>query len=191
MSKPSVARYAELLTQLTEEASFTVFLCGPTLKAEPPKPAATLRKKILEELEKHKFEVVLGEDDGLEDARLKFSLNAQDNELEFIKKECNAIVIIADSVGSFCELGLFSWHYVHADGHLNKELRPAFILLVDKQYEKDKSYLNEGPVYSVHGYGHAFFVDYATYDPSEITRILLGRRSIETIDKRGRPRGKK
>ena len=39
-------------------------------------------------------------------------------------------------------------------------------------------------------FGHAYFVDYETYKPSDITKILTQRRSIQTLDKRGRPRGK-
>lgn len=187
--KASVRRHAALLQEMSETAAFTVFLCGPTLNTASPDPAAKLRKRIIEELQKHHFEVVLGEDDGLEEARLKFGLNAQDNELEFIKGHCNAVIIIASSVGSFCELGLFSWHYVHKDGHIDKELPPAFIVLVDEKYKSHKSYLNEGPISAVDAFGHVCFVDYDTYDLSDLIKRLSNRRSIQTIDRRGRPRG--
>lgn len=216
MTKPSVKRHGEILKGLSEDASFTVFLCGPTLSAlsndgsqgviagiknllgvkkKPSaglQPAAAIRRRLIDDLEANGFEVVLGEDEGLEDERLKHGMNAQDNELQFVKNCCNAVVIVASSVGSFCELGLFSWHYVHKEGQINsRELPPAFIVLVDKKFESHKSYLNEGPVRSIMAFGHAMFVDYENFDPDQIIKILKERRSVQTQDKRGRPRGKK
>ena len=90
------------------ETPFIVFLCGPKLTANSP--AAKFRTRIKERLETEGFEVILGEDDGLDNPRLKdIGINAQDSEVEFIRRFCNAVIIIADSVGAFCELGLFSW----------------------------------------------------------------------------------
>ncbi len=187
--KPSVQRHVELLKELAKDEPFTVFLCGPTLREDSPNPAAQLRGKLIAELEANGFEVVLGEDDGLENQRLDFGLNAQDNELEFAKGQCNAIIIIADSVGSFCEFGLFSWHYVHENGHLNKSPKPAFIVLVGHQHETGASYFNEGPVRSLLGFGHTYYIDFESYEVQEITKILANKRSIQILDKRGRPRG--
>jgi len=49
----------------------------------------------------NKFEVVLGEDEGLLDPEIsELGINAQDSELLYIKEHCNAIIIVADSVGS-------------------------------------------------------------------------------------------
>ena len=187
--KSSVLRHAKVLQELAKDEPFIVFLCGPTLDDASPKPAAQLRARLILELESNGFEVVLGEDDGLEDERLAIGLNAQDNELEFAKGQCNAIIIIADSVGSFCEFGLFSWHFVHADGHLNKSPKPAFIVLVDSRHENGASYFNEGPVRALLGFGHTFYVDFETYGVEGITKILENVRSIQILDKRGRPRG--
>ena len=61
-------------------------------------------------LEAEEFEVVLGEDDGLEDLRSKYGHYAHENELQFIQGQCNAVVLIASSPGSLCELGLFSYN---------------------------------------------------------------------------------
>lgn len=212
--KVSVKRHAAILQDMAEDDPFTVFLCGPTLeplssstesripgwvkklikfqdsKSAVFAPAAMVRKQLIEVLEKNSFEVVLGEDAGLEDQRLKVGMNAQDNELQFLRNCCNAVVIVASSVGSFCELGLFSWHYVHRDGYLNnRDYQPAFIVLVDKKFESHKSYLNEGPVRSILAFGHAMFVNYESFDPDQIIKILKERRSVYTQDRRGRPRG--
>ncbi len=199
--KSAVEKHGEFLRDLASDAPFTVFLCGPTLGQKKqtflsflrspgsgPTPAARLRQRLIDELSGAGFDVVLGEDDGLENERINFGLNAQDNELEFISRHCNAVVVIADSVGAFCELGLFTWHFVHDDGVIGREIRPAFIVLVSSKYEGRKSYLNEGPVTSVLGFGDVFFIDYEQYDPAQIKRILLNKRSIQTLDRRGRPR---
>lgn len=98
--------HKEELVKAAEESPFIVFLCGPTLDTENPEPSAALRASLTERLVAEGFEVVLGEDDGLEEARLDLGINAQDNELEFIRRHCNAVIVIADSVGAFCELGL-------------------------------------------------------------------------------------
>lgn len=189
--KSTVKKHAAMLRKLSEDSAFTVFLCGPRLNADKPTPESKLRQKLITELESKGFEVVLGEDEGLEDERLNFGLNAQDNELEFISRQCNAVIIIAASVGAFCELGLFSWHFVHETGLIGTEIKPAFIVLVSEKYEDHQSYLNQGPVNSILGFGDALYVDYEKFDPSKISKILTNKRSIQTLDKRGRPRGTK
>jgi hypothetical protein len=109
----SVARMRASTKQLFSDNRFVVFLCGPTLDDADKKPSSALRRKIQEVLITEGFEVVLGEDDGLEELRKEFSGMAHENELSFIQQECSAVVLIADSVGSYCELGLFSYqHYV-------------------------------------------------------------------------------
>lgn len=177
------------LVQAARDSPFVVFLCGPTLKEDAPKPSSILRKNLINALEAEGFEVVLGEDDGLEDARLGLGINAQDNELEFIRRHCNAVIVIADSVGAFCELGLFSWHFVHEGGVIKNGTNADFIVLVDQQYKLDKSYLNQGPVSAVDGFGRALFIDFGVFDGVEIIQRLKNRRGVLTIDRRGRPRG--
>lgn len=153
--------HKEALLEAAEESTFIVFLCGP--KLEDKKLSSTLRASIKSQLESNGFEVVLGEDDGLENTRLHLGINAQDNELEFIRRYCNAVIVIADSVGAFCELSLFSWHFVHENGVIENGSSTDFIVLVDRQYESDKSYLNEGPINAIAGFGQVHFVDFATY----------------------------
>ena len=180
--------HKEELVKAAEESPFIVFLCGPTLDSKKPAPSSVLRASLTERLVAEGFEVVLGEDDGLEEARLDLGINAQDNELEFIRRHCNAVIVIADSVGAFCELGLFSWHFVHDNGVIkNGSPNTDFIVLVDQQYEKAKSYLKEGPVNAVLGFGQAHFVDFSKYAADEIILRLKSRRGVLTVDRRGRP----
>jgi hypothetical protein len=180
--KESVARYAKGLEAAFERKKMVVFLCGPTLTAD--KPGAKLRQRVRELLEKDSFEVVLGEDDGLEWLRARFSgVYAHENELEFLQRECGAIVLIADSVGSFCELGLFAYFQTRQESNPRD-----FILVVDQQYKYDKSYLIEGPAKAVEHFGRVLYEDLGTYDGAEILTRLRGRRAVSVIDSRGRPR---
>lgn len=193
--KQSIARHQEDLIAESESTPFVVFLCGPTIKeveAYPEKldhnQAAILRKRIKDQLESHGFDVVLGEDEGLEDARLNVGRDAQDNELEYITKYCDAIVIVSGSVGSFCELGLFSWHYTHPKGKMKcKEPEKDFVLLVEKQFERDKSYFNEGPANIVSAFGQTLFVDYAEFDTKPLIDRLKLRKAMIDKDARGHP----
>ena len=180
------------LTDAVSSSPFIIFLCGPTIK-DTQKLSSILRKKMKKEFEANKFEVVLGEDDGLEDVRLKLGMNAQDNELEYIRKNCNALIIIADSVGAFCELGLFSWHFTHVDGDINNSgLRTDCFVLIDRKYQGDASYLNEGPARAVNAFGSVQFVDFSSFDCSPLIKKLEDRRVIISLDnKRGRPRRRK
>jgi len=177
--------HAAELIKASQDSPFFVFLCGPTLNGRDPKPSARLRTQLKEQLEKEGFQIVLGEDEGLENARLNLGINAQDNELEFIRKHCNAVIVIADSVGAFCELGLFSWHFVHENGVIGNHT--DFILLVDQQYRNKKSYLNEGPFNAVAGFGYAQFANLSEYRCDEIITRLKSRRGVFTVDRRGRP----
>lgn len=160
-----------------------IFLCGPSLKLADSDPAAMLRKRLQDELIKDGFEVVLGEDDGLEDVRLCVTGGyAHDNELEFIRRECGAIVLVAQSVGSFCELGLFV-HWLAREENKSCDL----ILIANEKYKHDKSYFNEGPARAADDFGRAVFVDFAKADIDPILRRLRGRRSTHFLDGRGRP----
>lgn len=181
MDKPSVRRFGKELSVLFSSKRMVVFLCGPSLNAENPRPGATLRKKLQDLLEKNGFEVVLGEDDGLESLRKKYMQMAHLNEIEFIEKECGAIVLIADSVGSYCELGLFS--YVHPK-YSNKT---DFIVIVDEKYESSVSYLNEGPARAVNSHGKVIYTKLDGYEGEEILQRLQDRRAIYFYDGRGRP----
>src|SRR5260370_14658721 len=140
----ALEQHRDQLVKIASDAPFIVFLCGPNL--EHDKSSSRLRSKIKQQLEKEGFEVVLGEDEGLANVDLKgIGINAQDNEVEFIRTSCNAVIIIADSVGSFCELGLFSWRFVHQDGAFREGQNTDCIVLLNEKYKDHVSYLNDGP----------------------------------------------
>jgi hypothetical protein len=183
----TLSSFREEFVKAASAAPFIVFLCGPNIALQTP-PAA-LRRMIKDRLEKEKFEVVLGEDDGLDNPEItEIGINAQDNELEFIQSRCGAVVIVASSVGSFCELALFSWHFVHKTGLINNGSTDC-IVLVDKTYEGHKSYFNKGPVAAVNAYGKVEFIDFTSYDCDALVERLRNRRGVTTVDnKRGRPR---
>lgn len=183
----TLALYRNELAQAASDSPFIVFLCGPALSGTDA--PAKLRRAIKERLEKEKFEVVLGEDDGLDNPAIhEIGINAQDNELAFISSHCNAIVIVASSVGSFCELALFSWHFVHPDGDIDSRDTDC-IVLISSEYESHKSYLNSGPAAAVRSVGKVEFVDFNSYNCDTLVQRLRDRRGFTTVDnKRGRPR---
>jgi hypothetical protein len=185
MGASSVERFGEGVRKLFKENRMVVFLCGPSLDYADQNPGAALRRRLKDALEAENFEVVLGEDDGLEDIRLTETGGyAHDNELEFIRRECGAIVLVADSVGSFCELGLF----VHWLAN-NPDRMCDLILLADARYVGNKSYFNEGPASAAEHFGRALYVDFATADIAPVLARLKGRRSTHIFAGRGRPAG--
>ena len=178
-------RFREEASELFASKPSVVFLCGPSLKEATP--SAALRKRVKEALEADGFDVVLGEDDGLEEPRLKHGrVYAHFNENIFVEKYCNAVVLIADSVGSFCELGLFSFHKV-----LSKNTNPDFILIADKQYEDKPSFFNAGPALAIKDSGVVYYVDFSDCDIDPIIDRLKRRRALFVLDTRGRPPGRK
>tara|TARA_R110001592_G_scaffold146000_1_gene369916 strand:+ start:73 stop:504 length:432 start_codon:yes stop_codon:yes gene_type:complete len=141
-----------------------------------------LRLRLKELFEENNFEVVLGEDDGLERLRSQYGGMAHDNELSFIKSQCNAIVLIASSVGSFCELGLFS-HY-----HANNEIRKTdFVLILDERYQADVSYINEGPAKAIENFGKLIHGNFKELDLQPIIERLRNWRHVWLTRKQGRP----
>lgn len=176
-----IAKFRNELMELHKEAPFVIFLCGPsvgTLEAL----GATLRKRIHDALVSNGFNVFLGEDDGLEELRRMYSTNAQSNELQFIENHCNAIILIASSVGAYCELGAFTKHILDSGKDID------FILLIDKEHEGKASYLNYGPAAIVeHKIGKVFYEELDAYDVDAIVERLKQNRSMFFMDRRGKP----
>lgn len=179
----SVSQFEKEIQDIAQEKLFTVFLCGPTMK-DLAKPSSALRRMILEDLRRAGFEVVLGEDDGLIDLQDSLGGDAQTNELAFIDKKADAVVLIADSPGSFSELGLFSNH------HSSSLRKFPFILLINKSFDGDGSYVSQGPVQLVESGGNIIFTEldngeYSfTGDIEKVLRILKTKRykSLVEID---------
>lgn len=182
--KPSVERFEQHFEEIFRKNKFVVFLCGPSLNSGSP--SANLRQQFITELELDGFEVVLGEDDGLEYLRNRYSSMAHENELQYINQEASAIVLIADSVGSFCELGLFS--YTFYKEARERENQYDFVLLVNNAYEGQVSYFNEGPAAAVDAMGgKVFFGDFSCFDTAPVIKRLRQRRAVWFSHGKGRP----
>jgi hypothetical protein len=184
--KKAAEQFREDAPDLFSNKVSVVFLCGPTLE-DLTKPSALLRKHIKDALESEGFDVVLGEDDGLENVRLSHGhFYAHVNEHVFVEKYCNAIVLIADSVGTFCELGLFSFQKAHS-----KNANPDFILIANKDHETGKSFFNSGPAQAVKDFGIVHYADFGTFNIELVVDRLKRKRAMFVLDKRGRPPGQK
>lgn len=175
--KESVRYFAKGLDEVFKKEKYVVFLCGATLKIagtnEDKDNSAGLRKRIKEELEAEGFDVVLGEDDGLEHLRNKYNGMAHENELSFIQKHSNTVLLIASGVGSFCELGLFSHQ------HVRENLRGTdFILILDEKYKSEISYINEGPAKAIKNFGELVHGDFSKFDTQPIMERLKTWRHV-------------
>lgn len=182
--KESIQNFAKDLEGAFEERKYVVFLCGPTLSKADEDDAAALRLRLKNELEADGFEVVLGEDDGLEELRHKYSGMAHENELQFIKGHSNSVLLIASSVGSFCELGLFSHQHVRDNSR-----GTDFILILNQEFKDDISYLNEGPAKAIDNYGKLLHGDFSDFETAPILERLRTRRNVWFTSSRGRPSG--
>lgn len=181
VGKTLVDNFRQHFVDLEEAAAavpFRVFLCGPKISLHKKEPAAAVRSSLRDRLEAEGFDVILGEDEGLNNSEIEgLGINAQDNELIYIAKNCNAVIIVAGSVGSYCELGLFSWHFASPAGLFKSGT--DFILIVDKKYRKHKSYFNLGPATSVNGgRGLICFVDFNKFDVRKLIKRLKDQRGI-------------
>ena len=165
IKKVSVERFGDELAELFSGQKMVVFLCGPSLK-DLSKEGAVLRKEIKEALEVENFEVVLGEDDGLEDLRAMYGHYAHENELQFIQGQSNAVVLIASSPGALCELGLFSYKKVHAEDN-----KTDFILIIHERYKGKPSYINTGPAIAIEDFGKVYYCDFDRFISNDYDRF--------------------
>jgi len=167
------------LTRQIENTPFFIFLCGPSL--DKTCSSAHLRKRIKESLEKEQFTVVLGEDEGLEELRKEFGKDAQTNELNFISgPNCRAVILIADSVGSHCELGLFNWLFASESSEYFDKNKINFYVIADEKFKDDRSYFNEGPIKTLKdAKGSVEYCDFSSFDLSQIICELKGIRARE------------
>ncbi len=181
--KESVKNFAKDLEGVFEGRKYVVFLCGPTLDIADKDDSAALRFRFKNELESEGFEVVLGEDDGLEKLRADYAGMAHENELQFIQRQSNAVLLIASSVGSFCELGLFSHQHVRENSR-----GTDFILVLDEKYKGHISYMNEGPAKAIDHFGKLVHGDFSDFDITPILERLKIWRNVWATSGKGRPR---
>lgn len=163
----AVKLHTREIEELFQNNPFSVFLCGPSMKGvdigKETRNSSVLRKMLKDKLESEGFEVILGEDEGLESLQEQYGFDAQTNECHLLEK-VHAVVLIADSDGSFAELGLFSHQ------HVDTEKKYDFVLIISDSYEKSKSYVRLGPVELVTNHG---FVKYANFDDQESYNIII------------------
>jgi hypothetical protein len=181
--KPSVERYRAALEAEFASNAMVVFLCGPSATRRP-EPGAELRVRLQDALTAANFEVVLGEDDGLEHLQKMYGKYAHENERHFVESQAAAVVLVAASIGSFCELGMFADRLVTERNRASKD----FILIADAKYEHDPSYFNLGPAKVVQHFWTVHYTDFSTFDVAQVVDRLKGRRSIFKSETRGRPR---
>jgi hypothetical protein len=182
--KVSVQRFGEELAGVFSSHTMVVFLCGPSLD-DLTVEGAQLRQDLRDALLEKGFEVVLGEDDGLEALRRMYGLYAHENELQFIRGQCNAVVLIASSPGALCELGLFAYDRVHSEDN-----KTDFILILADRHEGVRSYINEGPAIAIQDFGKVFYGDLGGFDYQPVLERLTRRRAVFFTDTRGRPPGR-
>ena len=164
-------KYGQRFEDAARDKPYVVFLCGPALKKRTL--PAKFRRKLKSHLEAQSFTVVLGEDDGLLEIGKKFNVNAQNNELHFLSNECHAVVIIASSPGSLCELGLFSHMKANGLEHVD------FLILLEDEHKDDVSYINEGPINLIDLKGGTiYYVNYKTFDADKVVERLKSLRAI-------------
>ncbi len=176
-SLPAVEQFRNAVTEEFKDNRFVVFLCGPSLVTNGADPAAKLRRRLQDDLTTSGFDVVLGEDDGLEWLRQQYGGLADDNEISFITKYAGAVVVVANSVGSFCEIGLFS-HMCFPQRSKTRYLGDL-ILIADSAHELDASYFNYGPAKSVDTLGgKLFYAQFDSFDTSFVIDRLKHRRAV-------------
>jgi hypothetical protein len=127
--------FGELAITQIEAARPKVLLLGPS--ASDNKPGGKLRT----ELKRLCWEIgttLVAEHEEIEKEGRK-TLQGENNLTGWeahIAKNSHLVVIIPDSPGSFAELGFFS---------MQNEICPKMVILFDKQYKKDTSYIQRGP----------------------------------------------
>jgi len=118
------------------EYKSTIFLCGADLK-QKDKMRSQFADLIMNDwLNSFYYDIIFPEDifDDLLYSSKRRDLLSLEN---MLAESVDVIVLIPESPGSFAELGAFA---------NDAKLREKIICILDKQYKKDKSFINEGPV---------------------------------------------
>ena len=196
-------RLKEGAREIIDACESSVFLCGPAI--DSGKQSAILRNEIHQKLQEiNGFFVVLGEDDGLKALQKDRILDAQTAELHCVRdfRGYGAIIIIADSVGSYCELGLFNWLYAYeesprAECHKEecpREERPRFFqhikdffVIIDKQHQHKESYLIQGPIANLEQFNSTiYYCDFTSFQTDEFITEIRRRRDTFALNTYGK-----
>lgn len=113
----------------------TIFLCGADISKKE-----MLRNQIAQSLSESNYsflyDIIYPEEifEELLYGTRSYDLLSLEN---LLAESVDAVVLIPESPGSFAELGAFA---------INEKLRNKLICIVDEKYEKDKSFINKGPL---------------------------------------------
>lgn len=120
-----------------------VFVAGPIIRREWTKEewdkaraSSRLRLAIKEYIEGRGHSVILGEHRGVKemaDQAIPSTPSAVVSETFLAVRQCQCVVMIPDSPGSFCELGAWAGH---------KDVASKMLILADRQFETETSYVN-------------------------------------------------
>jgi len=147
----------------------TIFLCGADVSKKEK-----LRYQIAQLLGNYwyslQYDIIYPEDifEELLFSSHRSNLLSLEN---LLAESVDAVVLIPESPGSFAELGAFA---------NNEKLRSKLVCIIDKQYKKDKSFINQGPLKLIkkankHG---LIFIDPNGID-KEIARITAALRKMK------------
>lgn len=187
--KRRVSRIESHLKSLVTNKSikpFTILLCGPIQSGALNLNSFEFCQDLETKLKNDGFDVIRGENFGLKNERFGTEENALSTEISFIESGCNAVIIIADSIGTWCELGLFSW-YVSSNKEIKKK-GTDIVVLLDVSNDNGDDFVKLGAFSLAENFGRASYVDFVNYDSQQIIRRMKERRSVYTMDRRGRPK---
>lgn len=146
----------------------TVFLCGADINQKDK-----IRHQIAQALKwEYWFDIIYPED--IFDELLYSSKTKDLLSLEgLLADSVDAVVIIPESPGSFAELGAFA---------NDEKLRKKLICVVDKKYQKDKSFINQGPLKLVkkeNSFG-LVFIDPKEV-PTEVEKLVTALKKMKKV----------
>lgn len=154
----------------------TVFLCGADIKNK-----STARSRMADIFSNYnRYEILYPEDifDDLLAGQGRFSLLELEN---ILADNVDCIVIFPESPGSFAENGAFS---------NNEKLAKKIVVLSNKKYQRDKSFINYGPyrLIKASGSGKIIHINYDQLsDPIESLKIYKKVNSYITAIKSSNP----
>jgi len=161
--------------------ALSIFVAGPYIERgwspadNPPRsPAALLRIRVISHIEgTSRHSVVLGEHRGvldIGDTQLRSQSSPTLVELKLVKTQCDAVIVIPASPGSFSELGAWS---------LFDDVCRKMLILADSRFKDSGGYINLGVFKTAMNNGAVF--DWVDYSDDDLI-INAVDRHIERID---------
>jgi hypothetical protein len=146
---------------------YELFIAGPYIdvnkeKSDPDNSKTlgkSLRYEVYEHFKNNGHNIYLGEDVELKkigDSHYGSLSNAVFFERHYIKDNINALIVFPDGPGVFCEFG---------DWATTKETCKKMLVVIKKEYEGERSYINDGTVKAAKHFGATIaYIDYADLD---------------------------